>query len=142
MKAWNDPNIGIGINPIFYEGINCVFDTASHYAKMIHEYSHYSDNYIYWIISSDIVLSVRAFVLWYENVPANLPIMHPHPPQEPSADKNNNRRRFRLKSTSRERTETPSGMVLFQYYLRSVYYSGQWTLSAGCIFQRIMNQFI
>ncbi|XP_073900180.1 protein CFAP20DC isoform X1 [Castor canadensis] len=40
---------------------------------------------------------------------ANLPIMHPHPPQEPSADKNNNRRRFRLKSTSRERTETPSG---------------------------------
>ncbi|XP_005547562.2 protein CFAP20DC isoform X1 [Macaca fascicularis] len=40
---------------------------------------------------------------------ANLPIMHPHPPQEPSADKNNNRRRLRLKSTSRERTETPSG---------------------------------
>ncbi|XP_026257837.2 protein CFAP20DC [Urocitellus parryii] len=40
---------------------------------------------------------------------ANLPIMHPHPPQEASADKNNNRRRFRLKNTSRERTETPSG---------------------------------
>ncbi|KAM5189860.1 protein CFAP20DC isoform 3-T3 [Callospermophilus lateralis] len=40
---------------------------------------------------------------------ANLPIMHPHPPQEASADKNNNRRRFRLKSASRERTETPSG---------------------------------
>ncbi|KAM6177012.1 protein CFAP20DC isoform 1-T1 [Erethizon dorsatum] len=40
---------------------------------------------------------------------ADLPIMHPHPPQEPSADKNNNRRRFQLKSTSRERTETPSG---------------------------------
>uniref|UniRef100_H0WPK8 CFAP20 domain containing n=1 Tax=Otolemur garnettii TaxID=30611 RepID=H0WPK8_OTOGA len=40
---------------------------------------------------------------------ANLHIMHPHPPQEPSADKNNNRRRLRLKSTSRERTETPSG---------------------------------
>ncbi|XP_007469084.1 PREDICTED: uncharacterized protein C3orf67 homolog [Lipotes vexillifer] len=40
---------------------------------------------------------------------ANLHIMHPHPPQEPSADKNNNRRRFQLKRTSRERTETPSG---------------------------------
>ncbi|XP_063113249.1 protein CFAP20DC isoform X2 [Cavia porcellus] len=40
---------------------------------------------------------------------ANLPIMHPHPPQEPSADKNNNRRRFQFKSTNRERTETPSG---------------------------------
>ncbi|KAM9681207.1 protein CFAP20DC isoform 8-T8 [Dama dama] len=40
---------------------------------------------------------------------ASLHIMHPHPPQEPSADKNNNRRRFRLKSTSGERTETPSG---------------------------------
>nr|KAF6420005.1 hypothetical protein HJG59_001874 [Molossus molossus] len=40
---------------------------------------------------------------------ANLHIMHPHPPQEPSADKNNNRRRLQLKSTSRERTETPSG---------------------------------
>uniref|UniRef100_A0A2K5ERQ1 CFAP20 domain containing n=1 Tax=Aotus nancymaae TaxID=37293 RepID=A0A2K5ERQ1_AOTNA len=40
---------------------------------------------------------------------ANLHIMHPHPPQEPSADKNNNRRRLWLKSTSRERTETPSG---------------------------------
>ncbi|XP_054991671.1 protein CFAP20DC isoform X2 [Sorex araneus] len=39
---------------------------------------------------------------------ANLHIMHPHPPQEPSADKNNSRR-LRLKSTSRERTETPSG---------------------------------
>uniref|UniRef100_A0A4X1VH55 CFA20 domain-containing protein n=1 Tax=Sus scrofa TaxID=9823 RepID=A0A4X1VH55_PIG len=39
---------------------------------------------------------------------ANLHIIHPHPPQEPSADKNNNRRRLRLKSTSRERTETPS----------------------------------
>ncbi|XP_073900181.1 protein CFAP20DC isoform X2 [Castor canadensis] len=44
---------------------------------------------------------------------ANLPIMHPHPPQEPSADKNNNRRRFRLKSTSRERTETPSDEWIF-----------------------------
>ncbi|KAM6177013.1 protein CFAP20DC isoform 2-T2 [Erethizon dorsatum] len=44
---------------------------------------------------------------------ADLPIMHPHPPQEPSADKNNNRRRFQLKSTSRERTETPSGTALF-----------------------------
>ncbi|XP_051708216.1 protein CFAP20DC isoform X10 [Oryctolagus cuniculus] len=41
---------------------------------------------------------------------ASLPIMHPHPPQEPSADKNNNRRRFRLKGTSRERTDTPSGI--------------------------------
>uniref|UniRef100_A0A2I3FY19 CFAP20 domain containing n=1 Tax=Nomascus leucogenys TaxID=61853 RepID=A0A2I3FY19_NOMLE len=40
---------------------------------------------------------------------ANLHTMHPHPPQEPSADKNNNRRRLRLKSTSREKTETPSG---------------------------------
>ncbi|XP_042636403.1 protein CFAP20DC [Orycteropus afer afer] len=39
---------------------------------------------------------------------ASLHILHPHPPQEPSADKNN-RRRLRLKSTSRERTETPSG---------------------------------
>ncbi|XP_067611085.1 protein CFAP20DC isoform X10 [Pseudorca crassidens] len=40
---------------------------------------------------------------------ANLHSMHPHPPQEPSADKNNNRRRLQLKRTSRERTETPSG---------------------------------
>ncbi|XP_037655227.1 protein CFAP20DC isoform X5 [Choloepus didactylus] len=40
---------------------------------------------------------------------ANLHIMHPHPPQEPSTDKNNNRRRVRLKSTSRERTEIRSG---------------------------------
>ncbi|XP_046494050.1 protein CFAP20DC isoform X1 [Equus quagga] len=40
---------------------------------------------------------------------ANLHVMHPHPPQEPSTDKNNNRRRLRLKSISRERTETPSG---------------------------------
>ncbi|XP_012505349.1 PREDICTED: uncharacterized protein C3orf67 homolog [Propithecus coquereli] len=40
---------------------------------------------------------------------ANLHIMRPHPPQEPSTDKNNNRRRLRLKSTSRERRETPSG---------------------------------
>ncbi|XP_066899882.1 protein CFAP20DC isoform X7 [Kogia breviceps] len=40
---------------------------------------------------------------------ANLHIMHPHPPQEPSADKNNNRRRLQLKRTIRERTETPSG---------------------------------
>ncbi|XP_036074742.1 protein CFAP20DC isoform X2 [Rousettus aegyptiacus] len=40
---------------------------------------------------------------------ANLHIMHPHPPQEPSADKNNNRRRLWLKSTSGERTETRSG---------------------------------
>ncbi|XP_053786154.1 protein CFAP20DC isoform X7 [Desmodus rotundus] len=39
---------------------------------------------------------------------ANLHIIHPHPPQDPSADKNNNRRRLRLKSTSRERTQTPS----------------------------------
>ncbi|XP_048082438.2 protein CFAP20DC isoform X24 [Ursus arctos] len=38
-------------------------------------------------------------------VRADLHVMHPHPPQEPSADKNNNRRRLRLKSTSRERTE-------------------------------------
>ncbi|XP_010641457.1 uncharacterized protein C3orf67 homolog isoform X2 [Fukomys damarensis] len=42
-------------------------------------------------------------------VPADPPIMRPHPPQEPSADKNNNRRRFRLKSASRERAETPGG---------------------------------
>ncbi|XP_012645745.1 protein CFAP20DC isoform X7 [Microcebus murinus] len=40
---------------------------------------------------------------------ANLHIMCPHPPDEPSTDKNNNRRRLRLKSTSRERRETPSG---------------------------------
>ncbi|KAK2496229.1 hypothetical protein MC885_018909 [Smutsia gigantea] len=40
---------------------------------------------------------------------ASLHIMHPHPPHEPSADKNNNRRRLRLKSTSRERTEPHSG---------------------------------
>ncbi|XP_006892254.1 PREDICTED: uncharacterized protein C3orf67 homolog [Elephantulus edwardii] len=39
---------------------------------------------------------------------ASLRAMHPHPPQEPSADKNN-RRRLRLKGASRERTETPSG---------------------------------
>ncbi|XP_012908950.2 protein CFAP20DC isoform X3 [Mustela lutreola] len=42
-------------------------------------------------------------------VRADLHVMHPHPPQEPSADKNNNRRRLRLKSTSRERTEAHSG---------------------------------
>ncbi|KAM6169798.1 protein CFAP20DC isoform 1-T1 [Rhynchocyon petersi] len=41
-------------------------------------------------------------------VHASLHIMHPHPPQEPLADKNNNRRRLRLKSTNRERTETPN----------------------------------
>ncbi|KAM4882471.1 protein CFAP20DC isoform 2-T2 [Thomomys bottae] len=40
---------------------------------------------------------------------ASLPIMHPHPPQEPSTDKPNNRRRFWLKGTSRQRTETPCG---------------------------------
>ncbi|XP_069329857.1 protein CFAP20DC isoform X2 [Eulemur rufifrons] len=40
---------------------------------------------------------------------ANVHIMRPHPPQEPSTDKNNNRRRLWLKSTSRERRETPSG---------------------------------
>ncbi|XP_075406079.1 protein CFAP20DC isoform X2 [Tenrec ecaudatus] len=40
---------------------------------------------------------------------ASLHIMHPHPPQEPSADKNNSRRRLRFKNSSRERTETPSG---------------------------------
>ncbi|XP_006169203.1 uncharacterized protein C3orf67 homolog isoform X3 [Tupaia chinensis] len=43
------------------------------------------------------------------SVHANLHMLHPRPPQEPSADKNNNRRRLRLKSTSRERTEIPSG---------------------------------
>ncbi|XP_045663448.1 protein CFAP20DC isoform X10 [Ursus americanus] len=42
-------------------------------------------------------------------VRADLHVMHPHPPQEPSADKNNNRRRLRLKSTSRERTEAHPG---------------------------------
>nr|KAF6310160.1 hypothetical protein mMyoMyo1_001848 [Myotis myotis] len=46
-------------------------------------------------------------------VHANLHIMHPHPPQEPSADKNHNRRRLRLKSTNRERTETPSDEWVF-----------------------------
>ncbi|XP_043835796.1 protein CFAP20DC isoform X3 [Dromiciops gliroides] len=40
---------------------------------------------------------------------ADLHVMHPHPPQEPSADKNNSRRRLRLKSTSKDRTETLSG---------------------------------
>ncbi|XP_058932198.1 protein CFAP20DC isoform X3 [Kogia breviceps] len=44
---------------------------------------------------------------------ANLHIMHPHPPQEPSADKNNNRRRLQLKRTIRERTETPSDEWIF-----------------------------
>ncbi|XP_017820497.2 protein CFAP20DC isoform X8 [Callithrix jacchus] len=44
---------------------------------------------------------------------ANLHNMHPHPPQGPSADKNNNRRRLWLKSTSRERTETPSDEWIF-----------------------------
>ncbi|XP_058534472.1 protein CFAP20DC isoform X2 [Ochotona princeps] len=39
---------------------------------------------------------------------AILPVMNPHPPEEPSADKIN-RRRFRLKGTSRERTDTPGG---------------------------------
>ncbi|XP_027443417.1 protein CFAP20DC isoform X5 [Zalophus californianus] len=42
-------------------------------------------------------------------VRANLQVMHPHPPQEPSAVKNNSRRRLWLKSTSRERTEAHSG---------------------------------
>nr|XP_035927686.1 protein CFAP20DC isoform X9 [Halichoerus grypus] len=42
-------------------------------------------------------------------VRANLQVMHPHPPQEPSSDKNNSRRRLWLKSTSRERTEAHSG---------------------------------
>ncbi|XP_068940335.1 protein CFAP20DC isoform X4 [Petaurus breviceps papuanus] len=36
-------------------------------------------------------------------------VMHPHPPQEPSADKNDSRRRFRLKSTGKDRAEPPSG---------------------------------
>ncbi|XP_039098419.1 protein CFAP20DC isoform X9 [Hyaena hyaena] len=40
---------------------------------------------------------------------ADLHVLHPHPPQEPSADKNNNRRRLRLKSTSGERTEAHRG---------------------------------
>ncbi|XP_060258263.1 protein CFAP20DC isoform X8 [Ovis aries] len=44
---------------------------------------------------------------------ASLHIMHPHPPQEPSADKNNNRRRLRLKSTSRERTDTSNDEWVF-----------------------------
>ncbi|XP_036595340.1 protein CFAP20DC [Trichosurus vulpecula] len=43
------------------------------------------------------------------NGTADLHVMHPHPPQEPSTDKNNSRRRLRLKSTSKDRTETPSG---------------------------------
>ncbi|XP_074169296.1 protein CFAP20DC isoform X2 [Rhinolophus sinicus] len=46
-------------------------------------------------------------------IPANLHIMQPHPPQETSADKKNNRRRLRLKSTSREKTETPSDEWIF-----------------------------
>ncbi|XP_050995556.1 protein CFAP20DC isoform X1 [Acomys russatus] len=75
-------------------------------------------------------------------IPASLPIMYPHPPQEPSADKRNNRRRSWLKGTSRERTEAHCGMALLQYCLRSVCYSGQWDLSAGCKFQRIMSQLI
>nr|XP_044991680.1 protein CFAP20DC isoform X1 [Jaculus jaculus] len=41
--------------------------------------------------------------------PVHLPTIHPHPPQEPLGDKNNHRRRFRLKSASKERTETPTG---------------------------------
>ncbi|XP_048212018.1 protein CFAP20DC isoform X3 [Perognathus longimembris pacificus] len=44
---------------------------------------------------------------------ANLPIMHPHPPQEPATDKPNNRRRFWLKSTSRQQTETPCDEWVF-----------------------------
>ncbi|XP_077632858.1 protein CFAP20DC isoform X3 [Crocuta crocuta] len=40
---------------------------------------------------------------------ADLHVLHPHPPQEPSADKNNNRRRLRLKNTSGERTEARRG---------------------------------
>ncbi|XP_032267533.1 uncharacterized protein C3orf67 homolog isoform X5 [Phoca vitulina] len=46
-------------------------------------------------------------------VRANLQVMHPHPPQEPSADKNNSRRRLWLKSTSRERTEAHSDEWIF-----------------------------
>ncbi|XP_074054946.1 protein CFAP20DC isoform X2 [Macrotis lagotis] len=40
---------------------------------------------------------------------ANLHVIYPHPPQEPSAEKKNSRRRLRLKSTSKDRTETPNG---------------------------------
>lgn len=39
------------------------------------------------------------------SIPASLPAMYPHPPPEPSAEKSNNRRRLRLQSSSRERTE-------------------------------------
>ncbi|KAM9593201.1 protein CFAP20DC isoform 20-T23 [Trichechus inunguis] len=42
-------------------------------------------------------------------VHAGLHIMHPHPPQEPLADKKNNSRRLRVQSTGRDRTETPGG---------------------------------
>ncbi|XP_072454899.1 protein CFAP20DC isoform X3 [Notamacropus eugenii] len=40
---------------------------------------------------------------------ADLHVMHPRPPSEPSTDKSNSRRRLRLKSTSKDRTETSSG---------------------------------
>ncbi|XP_034853842.1 uncharacterized protein C3orf67 homolog isoform X5 [Mirounga leonina] len=65
---------------------------------------------------------------------ADLQVMHPHPPQEPSADKNNSRRRLWLKSTSRERTEAHSGTALIQYYLISVYYAEQWNLSLQVVY--------
>uniref|UniRef100_A0A8C6IJW2 CFAP20 domain containing n=1 Tax=Mus spicilegus TaxID=10103 RepID=A0A8C6IJW2_MUSSI len=42
-------------------------------------------------------------------LPAKLPILYPHAPQEPSADKGSNRRRLRLKSSSRDRTEAQCG---------------------------------
>ncbi|XP_029774270.1 uncharacterized protein C3orf67 homolog isoform X2 [Suricata suricatta] len=43
------------------------------------------------------------------SIHADLHVLRPHPPQEPSADKNNNRRRLRLKSTSSDRTEAHGG---------------------------------
>lgn len=58
----------------------------------------------------NIVLSVLAFVLWYRNLPTCLPILYPHPPQQPSAGQSNNRR-APLKSASGEKKEAHCGMT-------------------------------
>ncbi|CAH7350220.1 4930452B06Rik [Phodopus roborovskii] len=54
------------------------------------------------------VLSFLAFVLWYGNLPTCLPVLYPHPPQQPSAGQSSNGRAC-LKSTGGEKTEAPCG---------------------------------
>ena len=88
----------------------------------------------------NIVLSVLAFVLWYGNLPTSLPILYPIP-------LNNHHRAEQQQESSLEKCQRRRGRGALwydgiQYYLRAAYYSGQWDLSAGCKFQRIMSQFI